>query len=101
MAILAMQAGKDVYVEKPCSHNFDECGMLLQAQRKYGKLVQMGTQQRSSHTIEIIQKIHDGLIGRAYFAKCWYSNNRKSIGIGKEVPVPDYLDWNLWQGPAP
>jgi predicted dehydrogenase len=102
MAILAMQAGKHVYVEKPCSHNFDECGMLLQAQRKYGTLVQMGTQQRSSpHTIEIIQKIHDGLIGRAYFAKCWYSNNRKSIGIGKEVPVPDYLDWNLWQGPAP
>ena len=102
MSILAMQAGKDVYVEKPCSHNFDECGMLLQAQRKYGKLVQLGTQQRSSpHTIEIIQKIHDGLIGRAYFAKCWYSNNRKSIGIGKEVPVPDYLDWNLWQGPVP
>ena len=102
MAILAMQAGKHVYVEKPCSHNFDECEMLLQAQRKYQKLVQMGTQQRSSpHTIEIIQKIHDGLIGRAYFAKCWYSNNRKSIGIGKELPVPDYLDWNLWQGPAP
>jgi predicted dehydrogenase len=102
MAILAMEAGKHIYVEKPCSHNFDECGMLLQAQRKYGKLVQMGTQQRSSpHTIEIIQKIRDGLIGRAYFAKCWYSNNRKSIGIGKEVPVPDYLDWNLWQGPAP
>jgi predicted dehydrogenase len=102
MAILALQAGKHVYVEKPCSHNFNESEMLLQAQRKYGKLVQMGNQQRSSpHTIEIIQKIRDGLIGRPYFAKCWYSNNRSSIGIGKAVPVPDYLDWDLWQGPAP
>ncbi|MGH9528608.1 MAG: Gfo/Idh/MocA family protein [Terriglobales bacterium] len=102
MAILAMQADKHVYVEKPCSHDPNECDMIVRAQRKYGKLVQMGNQQRSSpHTIEIIQKIHDGLIGRAYFAKCWYSNNRGSIGIGKAVPVPDYLDWDLWQGPAP
>ncbi len=102
MAILAMQAGKHVYVEKPCGHDPDECELLVRAQRKYGKLVQMGNQQRSSpHTIEIIQKIHDGLIGRPYFAKCWYSNNRGSIGIGKVVPVPDYLDWDLWQGPAP
>ncbi|MGH9512922.1 MAG: Gfo/Idh/MocA family protein [Terriglobales bacterium] len=102
MAILAMQAGKHVYVEKPCSHDPNECELLVQAQRKYGKLVQMGNQQRSSpHTIEIIQKIHDGLIGRPYFAKCWYSNTRGSIGVGKAVTVPDYLDWNLWQGPAP
>ena len=55
--------------------------MLVQAQQKYRKLVQMGTQQRSSpHTIEIIEKIHDGIIGRPYFAKAWYSNVRKSIG---------------------
>jgi len=102
MAILAMQADKHVYVEKPCGHDPNECEMLVRAQRKYGKLVQMGDQQRSSpHTIEIIQKIHDGLIGRPYFAKCWYSNNRGSIGIGKPVPAPDYLDWDLWQGPAP
>ena len=102
MAILAMQAGKHVYVEKPCGHDPDECEMLVRAQRKYGKLVQMGNQQRSSpHTIEIVRKIHDALIGRPYFAKCWYSNNRNSIGVGKAVPVPDYLDWDLWQGPAP
>ena len=102
MAILAMQAGKHVYVEKPCGHDPNECEVLVRAQRKYGKLVQMGDQQRSSpHTIEIVQKIHDGLIGRPYFAKCWYSNNRGSIGIGKAIPVPDYLDWDLWQGPAP
>jgi len=102
MAILGMQAGKHVYVEKPCSHNPGEGALLLEAVRKYGKKVQMGTQQRSSpHTIEIIDKIHSGLIGRAYYAKCWYSNVRKSIGVGKPAPVPPQLDWNLWQGPAP
>jgi len=102
MAIAGVQAGKHVYVEKPCSHNPAEGALLVAVQKKYGKLVQMGTQQRSStHTIEIVDKIHNGLIGRAYFAKAWYSNVRKSIGIGKEAPVPEQLDWDLWQGPAP
>jgi len=102
MAIAALRAGKHVYVEKPCSHNPAEGEMLVQAQRKYQKLVQMGTQQRSSqYTIEIVKKIHDGVIGRPYFAKAWYVNTRKSIGTGKEVPVPPQLDWDLWQGPAP
>jgi predicted dehydrogenase len=88
LAIAGLQAGKHVYVEKPCSHNPAEGEMLVQAQQKYGKLVQMGTQQRSSpHTID--------------FAKAWYSNTRKSIGTGKEVSVPPQLDWELWQGPAP
>jgi predicted dehydrogenase len=102
MAILALQAGKHVYVEKPCSHNPAEGALLVEAQKKYGKPVQMGTQQRSSpHTIEIVDRIHNGLIGRAYYAKAWYSNTRKSIGIGKEASVPPQLDWDLWQGPAP
>ena len=102
MAIAGLQAGKHVYVEKPCSHNPAEGAMLVEAQKKYGKLVQMGTQQRSSkHTIEIVERIHAGEIGRAYMAKAWYSNTRKSIGTGKEVAVPSYLDWDLWQGPAP
>jgi len=102
MAIMGLQAGKHVYVEKPSSHNPYEGELLVQAQKKYGKLVQLGNQQRSSdHTIEIIKKIHEGLIGKPYFGKCWYSNTRKSIGIGKVTPVPDYLDWELWQGPAP
>ena len=62
----------------------------------------MGNQQRSSaHTIEIIGKIREGLIGRPYFGKAWYSNTRKAIGVGKAVPVPPELDWDLWQGPAP
>jgi predicted dehydrogenase len=102
MAISGLRAGKHVYLEKPCSHNPAEGALLVEAQKKYGKLVQMGTQQRSSpHTIEIVDKIHNGLIGRAYFAKAWYANTRKSIGVGKEVPVPSTLDWELWQGPAP
>jgi predicted dehydrogenase len=102
MAIAGLQAGKHVYVEKPCSHNPAEGEMLLQAQQKYGKLVQMGNQQRSSpHTIEIVERIHGGTIGRPYFAKAWYSNVRESIGTGKEAPVPAQLDWDLWQGPAP
>jgi predicted dehydrogenase len=102
MAIAALQAGKHVYVEKPCSHNPAEGVMLVAAQKKYGKLVQMGNQQRSSlYTAKIIEKIHGGLIGRAYYAKAWYSNTRKSIGFGKETAVPPQLDWDLWQGPAP
>jgi predicted dehydrogenase len=65
MAIAALQAGKHVYVEKPCSHNPYEGELLVQAQKKYGKLVQMGNQQRSSeHTIEMMKKIKEGLIGR-------------------------------------
>src|SRR2546428_1371445 len=102
MSIAGLQAGKHVYVEKPCSHNPAEGAMLVEAQQKYGKLVQMGTQQRSSpHSMEIVEKIHTGIIGKPYLAKAWYSNTRKSIGTGKEAPVPAQLDWELWQGPAP
>ena len=102
MAILGLQAGKHVYVEKPCSHNPAEGALLVEAQRKYRKQVQMGTQRRSSPIyIDVVQKIHEGLVGRAYYAKAWYSNTRKSIGVGKPAPVPAVLDWDLWQGPAP
>ena len=102
MAILALKAGKHVYVEKPCSHNPHEGELLVAAQKKYGGLVQMGSQQRSSpHTIGIVKRIHEGLIGRPYLGRTWYSNTRGSIGVGKHVPVPATLDWDLWQGPAP
>jgi predicted dehydrogenase len=102
MAIAGVQAGKHVYVEKPCSHNPAEGVMLIEARNKSGKLVQMGTQQRSSpHTIKIVGLIHEGCIGRAYSANAWYANTRKSIGVGKPTPVPATLDWDLWQGPAP
>lgn len=101
-SILALQAGKHVYVEKPCGHNAREGEMLVEAQAKYGRVVQMGNQQRSApRSIEVIQAIHEGVIGRPYFARAWYANTRGSIGTGKEAPVPDWLDYELWQGPAP
>ncbi len=102
MATMAMQAGKAVYVEKPCSHNVAEGTMLVAAQRRYGKLCQMGSQQRSSpHTIEVVGRIKQGVIGRPYWAQTWYANRRDPIGIGEVAAVPATLDWELWQGPAP
>ena len=102
MAIMSLQAGKHVYLEKPCSHNPRESELLVEAQKKYKPLIQMGNQQRSSaHTIHIINKIKEGLIGDVYYGRAWYANKRGTIGVGKEIPVPDYLDWELWQGPAP
>jgi predicted dehydrogenase len=101
-AILALQAGKHVYVEKPCGHNAREGELLVEAQRKYQRAVQMGTQQRSApRSIELVQAIKEGLIGRPYLARAWYANARGTIGRGKEAPVPATLDYELWQGPAP
>jgi len=101
-AILACQAGKHVYVEKPCSHNPHEGEMLVAASRKYDRKVQMGSQRRSwPNIIAAMKELQEGIIGRAYYAKGWYTNNRESIGTGKKVPVPSTLDYDLWQGPAP
>lgn len=101
-ALLAMQAGKHVYLEKPCSHNPREGEILTEAAVRYRKSVQMGNQRRSWPNVAAgIEALKSGIIGRPYFAKGWYTNNRASIGIGKEAPVPAGLDWDLWQGPAP
>ncbi len=101
-AILACAAGKHVYVEKPCGHNPEEGERLTKAARKYNRHVQMGNQRRSMpNLISIMKEVHDGLIGNAYFARGWYANNRKTIGTGKVIAVPQNLDWDLWQGPAP
>ncbi|HTE11028.1 MAG TPA: Gfo/Idh/MocA family oxidoreductase [Chitinophagaceae bacterium] len=101
-AILACKAGKHVYVEKPCSHNPHEGELLVAAAKKYNRVVQMGSQRRSlPNFIAAIKELHDGVIGRPYFAKTWYTNNRASIGKGKETPVPSWLNYDLWQGPAP
>ena len=101
-AIMAMQAGKHVYLEKPTSHNPAENEMLVRATLKYNRIVQVGNQRRSwPNVIKAIEEIKSGAIGKVRYAKSWYVNNRPSIGTGKVVPVPDYLDWDLWQGPAP
>lgn len=101
-SLLALQAGKHVYVEKPCSHNPREGEILVEATERYGKIVQMGNQRRSwPNVVEAIQAVKSGAIGKVYFGKGWYTNNRPSIGIGNMVAAPDWLDWELWQGPAP
>ena len=101
-AILACSAEKHVYVEKPCSHNAQEGEWLVEAAQKHKRVVQLGTQRRSwPKLIEAVESIHQGAIGRAYYASCRYRNTRKSIGKGKVVPVPEGLDFDLWQGPAP
>lgn len=100
--LMALKAGKHVYVEKPCSHNPAEGEMLVLAAAKYHRLVQMGSQRRSfPRMIEAVQALKEGVIGRVYFAKGWYANARKSIGVGKPASVPAHLDYELWQGPAP
>ncbi len=101
-ALLAMQAGKHVYLEKPSSHNPHEGELLIEAASMYDKAVQLGNQRRSfPNVVQGMQELKEGVIGRAYFGKGWYANNRGPIGTGKEVAVPDWLDWDLWQGPAP
>ena len=101
-AIMALQAGKNVYVEKPCSHNPREGELLVEASKKYKGLVQMGSQRRTFKNVQqMINQLHTGTIGRVYFARTWYTNNRTSIGKGTVVPVPATLDFDLWQGPAP
>lgn len=102
-AILGLKAGKHIYIEKPGSHNPAEAELLIEAMGKYNtKIVQMGNQRRSWPRVkEAVQSLHDGIIGRVYYARAWYTNTRASIGKGKVVPVPSNLDYELWQGPAP
>lgn len=101
-AIMSMQAGKHVYLEKPCSHNMYESEILIKALKKYGKVIQMGNQQRSAPlSINIIKQIHNGLIGETYKAVAFYSNKRGEVVIPKKAPVPKGLDWELFQGPSP
>jgi predicted dehydrogenase len=100
--ILACSAGKHVYVEKPCCHNPREGDWMIQAARKNNRVVQMGNQRRSFEKfIEGMQQIREGAIGRAYYARCGYNNSRKSIGTGKKAQIPTWLNFDLWQGPAP
>ena len=100
--IMACQAGKHVYVEKPLSHNPREGELAIQAARKYNRIVQVGAQRRScARIIEGIKELQNGIIGRVYFARGWYTNRRVSIGFGKKVEVPPNIDFDLWQGPAP
>ena len=102
MTLLALKAGKHVYVEKPSGHDPREDELLMQAARKYDRKIQLGTQARSGpHFIEARERVRKGEIGTPYLARAWYANTRGSIGKGKVAPVPPNLDYELWQGPAP
>jgi predicted dehydrogenase len=101
-AMLACAGGKHVYVEKPGSHNARESLALVSSARKHKRVVQMGNQRRSWPWVkEAIATLHQGELGKLFFARCWYTNRRGSIGRGHEAPVPDWLNYTLWQGPAP
>jgi predicted dehydrogenase len=100
-AIIGCSMGKHVYVEKPFSHNPNEGELLIQAARKYNRVVQMGAQRRSgTGLIQMIADIRSGIIGNVYMAKTWYTNAR-GPSTYKDAPVPSWLDYELWQGPAP
>lgn len=100
--ILACAAGKHVYVEKPGSHNAREGQLMVAAARKHRRIVQMGNQRRTFPAIqEAVEKLRSGAIGKVLYARCWYNASRPSIGKGKPAPVPENLDYSMWQGPAP
>jgi predicted dehydrogenase len=100
--VLACAAGKHVYVEKPGSHNAHESELIVAAARKHKRVVQMGNQRRSwPWVIEAISALHAGEIGKTFFARAWYTNHRPTIGRGKPTPVPEWLNYDLWQGPTP
>lgn len=101
-ALMAMKAGKHIYLEKPTGHNPAENEMLMDAVKKYKVVAATGMQRRSwPNVINAVQDVRNGTIGDVFYGKCWYANNRPSIGIGKVTAVPEWLDWELWQGPAP
>ncbi len=101
-AILAVNAGKHVYVEKPVSHNIREGRLLIDAARKNQCVVQVGTQSRSTgHVRRAIEIVKSGEIGEVLVAKCWNSQLRGNIGRQQPSEPPESLDFNLWLGPAP
>ena len=99
--IWACQAGKDVYVEKPCSHDMFEARQVGAVMDRYGRLVQHGTNSRSSIAREAIQKVRDGLIGDPYMARGLCFKWRDTIGRAPVGPVPPGVHYDLWLGPAP
>ena len=100
-AIWSCQAGKDVYVEKPGSHNIYEGRKMVEAAHKYGRIVQHGVQLRSSPALqEGVKLLREGIIGDVYMARGLCFRWRSSIGHKAPKPVPEWLDYNMWLGPA-
>ena len=101
--VWACQAGKDVYVEKPGTHDFLEGKKIIAAARQYGRIVQHGTQNRSSpNIVEGVRKLKEGVIGKVYLARgIAFKGPRPNTGMIEGEATPPGLDWDKWQGPAP
>jgi predicted dehydrogenase len=101
-AILACEAGKHVYVEKPCAHNIREGRLMVEAARRHKRVIQVGTQSRSAkHIRDAMQALREGVIGEVLVSKAWNSQRRANIGHMKPEAIPATLDYDLWLGPAP
>jgi predicted dehydrogenase len=100
--LLAIEAGKHVYVEKPCSHNVREGRLMIEAARRERKVVQVGTQSRSTECVRAgLQTIRDGTIGEVLSVRVWNSQQRRNIGKVRPSDPPAHLDYDTWVGPAP
>ena len=99
--IWSCQAGKDVYVEKPASHNIFEGRRMVETARRYNRMVQVGMQSRTlAYKREAVRLLHEGVIGKPYMAKGLCFKRRKSIGKQPDGPVPPGVNYDLWLGPA-
>lgn len=102
MTIWACQAGKDVYVEKPVSHNIVEGRRMIDAARRYNRIVEVGTQRRSGVVLaKAVQFLRDGGLGKVYAGKTVIYRPRDPIGVATDGPVPPGVDYDMWLGPAP
>ena len=100
--VWACQAGKDVYVEKPLSHNIIEGKAAVSAARKYNRVIQVGLQRRSADFLpEAIECVRSGILGKIGMARVWYTASRGDIGRQQDAPAPEGVDYDLWLGPAP
>lgn len=100
--ILACSAGKDVYVEKPASHNIREGRLMVEAARANKRIVQMGIQSRSRPvTQRFIEHVHSGKLGKTLMAKVWNVQMRRNIGHKPDEPVPPGVEYDIWTGPLP
>ena len=104
MTVEACKAGKDVFVEKPIAVTMEECGKMLEAARKYNRVVQAGTMQRSAkHFQKAVELVRSGELGQVTFARTWFYGHSKREGIGNppDSDPPQGLNWDMWLGPAP
>lgn len=102
IAVRAMQAGKDVYVEKPMSHVYNEGPLMIAAAQKYGRIVQQGSQMRSSPvTLKAAEILQSGVLGEIKVARAWTAEKRDPFPALPDAPVPDGVDYDRWLGPAP